>query len=96
MASSSFVYPHAPSDGLVWWRRPCYFSTSGYLGTEAYRFRWTCAFCRRDEDGCGHYGKVGYRCPKCGAVFIGDDSFGTWMAMEVDREWAEGREEIWG
>jgi hypothetical protein len=104
---SEFVYPSDPKEGFVWWKRPSYFSAG--VGWDADEgppdpgedwdwdfFEWGCAFCDHREGTRDNYGEVGYVCPDCGAIFIGDDSFGTWMAKEMPEQWAEGRIESWG
>jgi len=45
-------------------KRPTYF-IDGPHG-----FQWMCSFCDYEEDGIYNYGKNGYACPKCGAVFV--------------------------
>ena len=95
-----FVYPHPPGEGLIWRRRPCYFSSFASWDAESgpgsyteHSFSWACAFCEHRESTDDNYGVVSYACPECGAVFIGDDDFGTWMAKEMPEEWAKGRRE---
>ena len=78
-----------PQPNFTWWERPCYFISGFGSG-----FHWKCAFCHflgYSDD----YGEAWRGCPKCGAVFIGDDSFGAWMAKQVTDEWATGRREVW-
>jgi len=33
-------------------------------------FRWMCSFCDYVENGKLNYGRIGYKCPKCAAVFV--------------------------
>lgn len=93
------IYPHDPQPGYQWWTRPCYFSAS-YAWNFDYEevsstFSWSCSFCDYSSDNENTYGEIGWECPQCGAVFVGDDDFGTWQAKEMPDEWCEGREELW-
>jgi hypothetical protein len=80
-------FPHEPKEGYKWWSRPCYFQSSYPPDT----FSWTCAFCSHTEDTRDNYGKVGYECPNCGAVFLANG----WQAKEMPEEWVKGRVESW-
>jgi len=51
--------------------------------------KWRCPFCHRIEYTLDNYSKAEYECPECGAICIGEDQIGTWMAKEIPEELAK-------
>jgi len=96
-ASYAKDFPHVEDapQGQIWWFRPCYFRAMS--GSGASHFSWSCPFCSHTEDNSSNYGKQGYICPECEAVFVGENWFGIWMAKLVSEEWTKTvkQAEIW-